>query len=303
MITQKDINRRQRQFQQKAINEQISPPRQIQTSAFLYGESSSEKNLLATVIVCPTYPDKTANPQSPEYAGISYYTVRFLRNQNKYNIWSNETEYGLNAEVVYPGSTGRLYKSKIAENKGNQPDTSPDQWELMEEIKIEHAVDAEMWQGSTGVDVWNNETEYSLNAEVAYPDLTGWLYKSKIAENIGNQPDTHPGQWEAMEVIKNGYYNEGAYAIDPTNHKVYIAIVGNMNYLPSTSSAQWKLAPEDLKYCIPRIGIGRIVRLTKRTIGQTVRYFINQPFTYIGKPEEASIQWDSVGGFAKSVYR
>ena len=302
MISQREINRRQRQFQQKGINEQISPPRQIQQSSLLYGGQQGSEILLATVLVAPTYPDKTADPQSPEYNGISYYIVRLLASE--YEVWEDDPyEYALNAEVVYPDASGRLYKSKVAENIGHQPDISPDQWELMEEIKIEYAVDAGMWQGSTGVDVWNNETEYSLNAEVAYPDLTGWLYKSKIAENIGNQPDTHPDQWEAMEVIKNGYYNEGAYAIDPTNHKVYIAIVGNMNYLPSTSSAQWKLAPEDLKYCIPRIGIGRIVRLTKRTIGQTVRYFIDRTFVYFGQPEDASIQWDSEKGIIKSVYQ
>ena len=43
MTSQKEINRRQQQFKQKAINEQISPPKQIQSSSLLYSSTSKIK--------------------------------------------------------------------------------------------------------------------------------------------------------------------------------------------------------------------------------------------------------------------
>ena len=54
----------------------------------------------------------------------------------------------------------------------------------------------------TGCAVWAAGTSYAAGAVIAYPspDVVGnnaTVYKSLIAGNAGNQPDTHPSDWQA----------------------------------------------------------------------------------------------------------
>ncbi|MCK4983290.1 MAG: collagen-like protein, partial [Victivallaceae bacterium] len=125
------------------------------------------------------------------------------------------TNYALDDGATYDGS---YYRSKIADNIGNQPDTSPTQWEEMiskgdtgaqgiqgetGDQGIQGETGAQGIQGETGANgtgvapqgTYAAGTTYALNEGVVYD---GSYYRSKIADNTGNQPDTSSTQWEKM---------------------------------------------------------------------------------------------------------
>jgi len=99
--------------------------------------STSTLLVLAEVISMPSYPDPTADESSPEYAGRNYYTCRLISSQ--YAAWSSSTAYLINQYATY---AEKLYKAK-RNNNNCQPDICGDDWEEMEEIKIEYAIGSE----------------------------------------------------------------------------------------------------------------------------------------------------------------
>ena len=145
-MNQREINRRQQYFVQKGINERPDRLAVIQQSSLLYSGGGTSVFTYATVIRQPTRPDPAAGPSTPEYAGRAYYTLRLTTDGT--NIWDDETEYGMGAEVL--GSDNRKYTGiKIADgtppqyNVNHDPVTSPEWWEVSEEIKVEYATGLE----------------------------------------------------------------------------------------------------------------------------------------------------------------
>jgi hypothetical protein len=97
----------------------------------------------AKVIQQPQY----ADPESFSTAGgRPYYTLRSVT--SIYADYVPATAYVDDTFVVFPATVGSLYKSKGGTGEppvqsGHQPDTSPDYWELQDEIKVEYALGAD----------------------------------------------------------------------------------------------------------------------------------------------------------------
>jgi len=94
----------------------------------------------ATIIVCPTFQDPYASSGSPEYAGYGCYIVRL--DSSKFENWQeyHEPTYQINTQVIDP-KNNRVYtminKNGI-ENPGLTPHEDTNDWEISEEIKIQH---------------------------------------------------------------------------------------------------------------------------------------------------------------------
>lgn len=89
------------------------------------------------IIQMPSYPDPAADDSTPEYAGRAYYICRLL--SSDYDPWTASQPYLTDAYATYSDD---LYKAK-RNNTNARPDISPDDWELVEEIKIEYAIGSE----------------------------------------------------------------------------------------------------------------------------------------------------------------
>lgn len=183
-MNQRDINRRQGQFRQKGINEQIKPPQIIQLGGLTGG--SKLKILWATIIQMPSYPDPTADPETPEYLGRAYYTCRLLITQ--YAAWVSGTLYAEGNEVAYPTVNDVVYRAKIAideDHKTIPPPEYTDGWELLEEIKVEYAIGAEQ-------EIY----DVNLNTPAAIKDCTPWIEVGEVVELVSRE----------IEVIGIRYY-------------------------------------------------------------------------------------------------
>jgi len=104
------------------------------------------------IIECPAYPDPSADPQSEDYTGRSYYTVRLITTEDTavwaigQNYYDNDgyPEGTVQSIVAYPTVNDATYiciKDHIS-NSGNAPDKPLGQlyWSKREEIKIEYAL-------------------------------------------------------------------------------------------------------------------------------------------------------------------
>jgi hypothetical protein len=127
IITQRDINKRQRDFRQIGINEKEPPPKIIQTGAQRSGGGSAAI-IYAEVIESPTWPIDGEG-------GQSYYTLRLTSDSTA--AWSEETTYNTGDAVI--GSDDLMYISLTDDNVGNNPVGDEVNWEQSEEIKVEYA--------------------------------------------------------------------------------------------------------------------------------------------------------------------
>ena len=102
-------------------------------------------------------------------------------------------------------------------------------------------VAAEVDSGTSGTNFseWDVATNYQVGNIVT---RNGHYYKSITANNLGNDPETNPDQWEQISFVSfwNQYvsYVEGAIAV--YNGQIYASLAGsNLNNQPDISPAWW----------------------------------------------------------------
>ena len=117
-----------------------------------FGGSGSGTAAWAVIIEMPSYPDPMASQDSEAYLGRGWYTVRLVG--STLNVWNVATAYLADAIVVYPEDSALSYKAK-RNNLNAVPDTSPDDWEQMEDIRIQYAIGAEATDDDTARDIRN----------------------------------------------------------------------------------------------------------------------------------------------------
>ncbi len=145
IITQQDINKRQKNFKQLGINEREPPPKIIQFGgANLTARQGAETTIIyAEVIEAPARPNPTADPDSPEYDGWSHYILRLLTDATA--TYNAATHYVIGDACI--ASNNRRYISKTgtvgSPNVGNDPVGDEVNWEVSEEIKVEYALGLE----------------------------------------------------------------------------------------------------------------------------------------------------------------
>lgn len=91
-----------------------------------------------------------------------------------FDAWNSITIY--NESDIVVGSDGVYYKSIINANQGNDPTSSPQEWQ---QIRF--------------VNVWNQYETYATGATVQASN--GFFYNSLVNGNIGNNPVSSPTQW------------------------------------------------------------------------------------------------------------
>jgi len=91
---------------------------------------------------------------------------------DNFGQWDINTTYQVGEIAIYEGL---YYRSHVANNVGNQPDTNPDEWERIEFLRY-----------------WNTNVTYNTDDLVVYDGL---LYFSLTDSNQGNQPDISLTDW------------------------------------------------------------------------------------------------------------
>jgi len=95
----------------------------------------------------------------------------------QFETWNALTIFNEGDIVI--ASNARYYRSFTDNNQGNDPTTTPTEWEEVEFLKI-----------------WNVSVTYDLNATVKGSD--GLFYRSLVGSNIGNDPTLDAGaNWGA----------------------------------------------------------------------------------------------------------
>ena len=140
MITQRDINKRQKDFRQIGINEKETPPKIIQFSK----SSASAQNsnaLRAVIIEAPSDANYDADPESEEYVGRSWYTCRLVG--TTLTVWEALDPEAEEPPEVFPQGTIRVYPTvnspsyiALVEISGADvaiaPPSLPEKWEKQE---------------------------------------------------------------------------------------------------------------------------------------------------------------------------
>jgi hypothetical protein len=124
IVNQRDINRRQKTFVQKGINERLTPPKIIQMGGGSRGGGTAA--IIAEVIEQCSY-------TIDGVPGRAYYTLRLKSDGTAGYV--AETEYALNAECI-SAVDGFKYISIANENTGHEPSASPTWWSVSEEIRV-----------------------------------------------------------------------------------------------------------------------------------------------------------------------
>jgi hypothetical protein len=130
--------------------------------------------------------------------------------------WSITSTYAQNAAVSYNGSS---YVSLVANNTGNEPDTSTSQWSVLAQQGATGPAGAAGPQGPAGPigptgttgsqgaqgpigpagltfqGTWSNSHTYALKDAVYY---NGSSYLSLVANNTAYEPDTSTSQWTLL---------------------------------------------------------------------------------------------------------
>ena len=91
-----------------------------------------------------------------------------------FDNWNSLTIYSTGDIVV--GSDNKYYRSFTDGNDGNDPTTTPTEWEQIEFLRT-----------------WNLSVTYELNEVVRGSD--GLFYRSLIGTNLNNDPVSSPTQW------------------------------------------------------------------------------------------------------------
>ena len=89
--------------------------------------------------------------------------------------WNTFVIYSINDIVI--GSDNKYYRSFTSGNEGNDPTTSPDEWEQVEFISV-----------------WNTNVIYDIGDTVKASDNNFW--SSVTSSNQGNDPTLDTGDWE-----------------------------------------------------------------------------------------------------------
>ena len=102
--------------------------------------------------------------------------------------WVSTTIY--NAGAIVEGSNGKYYRSIINSNLGNDPVSSPAQWEQIRFLSV-----------------WNEFVEYNAGDVVQLEN--GETYRSLINANLANNPETDPNTWalgtnDKSVIVKSG---------------------------------------------------------------------------------------------------
>lgn len=102
---------------------------------------------------------------------------------DQWGVWLNDNIYSI--PDIVKGSDGEYYRSIANANQGNDPISSPAQWEELELGRV-----------------WNPNITYSATDSVYGSD--GNLYRSKAASNLNNDPIS-TNKWEvASKIAING---------------------------------------------------------------------------------------------------
>jgi hypothetical protein len=111
-----------------------------------------------------------------------------------FDAWNSITIYNTSDIVV--GSDGAYYKSITDANQGNDPTSSPTEWQQIEFLNV-----------------WNSSETYAINATVKASN--GLFYKSLVNGNIGNNPISSPTEWgPVMEIPPINDASSRQYAFD-----------------------------------------------------------------------------------------
>lgn len=94
--------------------------------------------------------------------------------EGEWQLWISGTIY--NKPQIVTGSDDEYYRSLIDANQGNDPTSSPAQWEKLSLGRI-----------------WNTNITYGAGDSVYGSD--GYLYISRAASNSANDPTTNPDKW------------------------------------------------------------------------------------------------------------
>jgi len=127
---------------------------------------------------------------------------------------------------------------------------------------------------------YNAVTGYVIgNAVIAatngrrYVSLTGTIE----VPNVGNEPSVSPTDWEVSEEIKIEYVKYQNFGDENT--------------------------PYSLLNCAPQYRVGDEVVITNRVVGENTIWYIDETFTHLGLPENASGRWDMDNNQFKAVFR
>lgn len=103
-------------------------------------------------------------------------------NQQGVMVWDALTEYDITG--LAKGSDGNVYRSLVATNMGNDPISSPTQWELV-----------------TIIGRWNINATYNIGDVVL--TTIGEMYRSLVNGNTGNNPTTSPNHWDSAAPVQD----------------------------------------------------------------------------------------------------
>ena len=147
--------------------------------------------------------------------------------------WNSSTSYALNAVVIVRKGPLRFieYKSLVASNLNNNPETSPSQWQLVFDNNGSTAgYFGEVLGSACVVDKgeWNSATAYSIGdmvvvAKVTPPkkqsDLEAYVAKTT---NTNKNPATNPADWQQRNGLPTGTSLAQTLGIGNTTPEVLI---------------------------------------------------------------------------------
>jgi len=155
--------------------------------------------------------------------------------------WDSAFTYANNSTVI---RNGKAYRSKSNNNKGFEPTSHPEKWEILNETIFrsswtegtpsdKEALTESFLHGefdkktdiTSAIPEWSEEITYPLNATVI---IDHGLYQSLKDENKGYNPTSHPDWW--TKVSGSGGGSEGAFTtkIGDGTTKVF-TIAHNLN--------------------------------------------------------------------------
>jgi len=152
--------------------------------------------------------------------------IALLQAQTFQGTWVSSNTYAQGALVLY---NGVVYISLMNLNQGNQPDSSPSDWQ---------ATGTENYAGA-----WSASTVFNVGQIV---DYSGVLFISIQAANANHQPDVSPTWWSALgqESYAGTWSGSTNYTTGQTvsqSSSLYIALQNSLNQNPSSTTSYWQL--------------------------------------------------------------
>ena len=97
-----------------------------------------------------------------------------LTSTNVFDDWDTDITYDDSGDSIVTGSDGRYYRSLVDNNLGNDPVSSPEEWEQIRFLSV-----------------YNQFVSYGIGDVAQTTD--GQLWRSRVDPNIGNDPLTDDG--------------------------------------------------------------------------------------------------------------